>query len=944
VYEIYSYGNSDALFGIFNAVAALVGANGYTGALAITVTAGFITALLAYAFAPDKLNGWKWLAGVVLIYSVLLVPRVNVGIVDKLGNQPVKVVANVPLGLGLLGHFTNVVGNTLTELFETALQVIPGDGALPLELSYQQHGLMFGTRLVKETRSVVFLDPAFRTDLINFVHNCTMFDLADGTVDPKAFATSVDVWTLMGNPNPARFSTLTTNGNVDVQPCPGVYVNLSARMPTAIDRLREHLAYALNVGLDPANAVAAINGEIETAYIKNKLANAGVAAADILRQNALINAIGDTSQIIGQKLNDPAALLLGAARAQSSASTNLWYIASGRMAEQALPLVRNVLEALIYALFPLVLLLVMLTSGRTTGMALKAYAVAFIWIQLWPPIYAIFNYMGILATAKDLAAAADLGGGLRGMALQTAAGIYTNAISNQAVVGNLVVSIPIIAWYALKGLEQVGQAAFSGLAGLQSAIGSAAQQAAAGNMSLGNLAFDQAQLAPNRSSAYMRSSTDATGTSYENITDPRSYRRDNRLGSNVLNIADMQEISAATSESSSRLEASATTKSKQADTALSAALNEVLAHTTSSGTTAASGTMLSVGKTGTSTTQAQTLRQVSQQLASDLGIKDTSVAQSAIEFGLGIGAGSVGDKLRQILPIKLGANGTQMASNQIDAAVRRATSSLESAGISSVDQVVGSYLRSDDFRRLQTSNAESAHRIASDFQKSTTYRESAGTDVRTAQEHRELAQKAETLSRNLSFNNVVEWNRYLHDRGLEGETDRNALIAVVPGFLQSGTFVGDQDGAMWFKPYQGHGPSSVTLPQDKYRQSKSGERSETNMEPNRDFVMQERGANDHRVRAGAPSTGVNKSFEKSLTEKVDRGLTHIESATGSARDQAAAGHIRVGREFDDAKENVPVTQSLGNQQDGRSAKQQLDQKISGKPGSDSGGRHSATVP
>jgi hypothetical protein len=108
-----------------NAVAAVVGANGYTGALAIAVTAGFITALLAYAFAPDRLNGWKWLAGVVLIYTVLLVPRVTVGIVDKLGNQPVKVVANVPLGLGLLGHFTNVVGNTLTELFETAFRVIP---------------------------------------------------------------------------------------------------------------------------------------------------------------------------------------------------------------------------------------------------------------------------------------------------------------------------------------------------------------------------------------------------------------------------------------------------------------------------------------------------------------------------------------------------------------------------------------------------------------------------------------------------------------------------------------------------------------------------------------------------------------------------------------------------------------------------------------------------
>ncbi|MBK8689443.1 MAG: hypothetical protein IPN24_13810 [Betaproteobacteria bacterium] len=67
-----------------------------------------------------------------------------------------------------------------------------------------------------------------------------------------------------------------------------------------------------------------------------------------------------------------------------------------------------------------------------------------------------------------------------------------------------------------------------------------------------------------------------------------------------------------------------------------------------------------------------------------------------------------------------------------------------------------------------------------------------------------------------------------------------------------------------------------------------------------------------------------------MTEKVDRGLTHIESATGSARDQAATGHAQVEREFDDAKANVPVTQNLGNQEDGRSAKQQLDQKISGE--------------
>jgi conjugal transfer mating pair stabilization protein TraG len=604
----------------------------------------------------------------------------------------------------------------------------------------------------------------------------------------------------------------------------------------------------------------------------------------------------------------------------------MWYVASGRMAEEALPLVRNVLEALIYALFPLVLLLVMLTSGRTTGMALKAYAVAFIWIQLWPPIYAIFNYMGILATAKDLAAVGDLGGGLHGMALQTAAGIYTNAISNQAVVGNLVVSIPIIAWYALKGLEQIGQAAFSGLAGLQSAIGSAAQQAAAGNMSLGNLAFDQAQLAPNRTSARMHSFTDATGTSYENTSDPHSYRRENRLGSSALNIADVQELSLATSESSSRLEATATTKTKQADTALSAALNEVLSNTTNHGTSTASAITLSAGKTATSATQAQTLRQVSEQLAQDLGVKDTSVAQSAIEFGLGIGAGSVSDKLKQILPIKLGANGIQMSSNQIDAAVRKATSSLESAGISSIDQVVDNYLKSEEFKQLQTSNAESAHRIESAFQQSTTYRESASSDLRTAQEQRDLTQKAETLSRNLNYNNVVEWNRYLRDQGLEGETDRNTLAAAIPGFLRSGTFVGGGDGEMQFKPYEGHGPTAVAPPSmldPRWMNSKPGE-----LDPDayRADVEQARMANNHRVQSKARPPRVEADAVAQLGERVEQGISRAAAATASGVKKGAAGRNEIAGEFNSARENVPITQNLGNQPNGRSAKQQLDRQ------------------
>ena len=184
MWEIYAYQNADSLFGIFNAAAAIHGSGDYMAAVAAVAFCGFIAALVAYAFAPEKLQGWKWLATVLLVFSVLIVPRVTVGVVDKTGGSAVKVVANVPFGVAFLGSVTSTVGHTLTGLFETAFQVIPGVGALPSELSYEKNGLMFGNRLIRETGGVAFQDPNFRTDLVNFIHNCTMYDLIDGTVDP----------------------------------------------------------------------------------------------------------------------------------------------------------------------------------------------------------------------------------------------------------------------------------------------------------------------------------------------------------------------------------------------------------------------------------------------------------------------------------------------------------------------------------------------------------------------------------------------------------------------------------------------------------------------------------------------------------------------------------------------------------------------------------------
>jgi len=682
VWEIFAYQNADSLFGVFNAAAAIHASGDYAAAVAAVAFCGFVAALIAYAFAPEKLQGWKWLGTVVLVFSVLIVPKVTIGIVDKTGGSAVKVVDNVPFGVAVLGSLTSTIGHTLTGLFETAFQVIPGAGALPAELSYQQNGLMFGNRLIRETGNVVFQDPAFRTDLINFIHNCATYDLIDGTLDPATFSASDDVWPLMASPNPARFSTLTAaGGSVGVDTCPNVYQSLNGRLPAQITRIQGRLAFQLNPTLPGAAAAAAIAGQIQQAYLKNSLATAAATAADLIRQNAMLNAIEDTSKIVGQKVNDPAAMVLAVGRAQAVAQQNATWLNYGKVAEQALPVFRNVVEAVTYAMFPLFVLLLLLTSGRETMLAFKGYAAVLIWIQLWPPLYAILNYMASIYAAYDLAAAADLGTGTKALALQTASTIYSRAISGEAVVGYLAISIPFIAWAALKRMENFGTALVGGLSGLQAIISGGTSAATVGNVSMGNVGMDQMQLAPNRTSAFM--------SSWQNDLSGNTFSSNALTGRTAVSLLRNQGF-ASRMVSMRVSEQDVTQASRQADAARGEAIaanterSAALAETFTQGLAKLRSSRHSSGTASSSFEQmGETLNrldQISKNVADSTGLTQSQVAQ--IAFGA---AGRLGFN-SPVAGLELQARGGKSYSTGLSANEQKVVSNLSQDQIAEFKQ------------------------------------------------------------------------------------------------------------------------------------------------------------------------------------------------------------------------------------------------------------------
>jgi conjugal transfer mating pair stabilization protein TraG len=729
MWEIYAYQNADSLFGIFNAAAAIHGSGDYMAAVAAVAFCGFIAALVAYAFAPEKLQGWKWLATVLLVFSVLIVPRVTVGVVDKTGGSAVKVVANVPFGVAFLGSVTSTVGHTLTGLFETAFQVIPGVGALPSELSYEKNGLMFGNRLIRETGGVAFQDPNFRTDLVNFIHNCTMYDLIDGTVDPGTFSSSDDVWALMASPNPARFTTLTSaGGSITVDTCPNAYTNLNGRLPAQLTRIQGKLALQLNPTLPAAAANAAIAGQIQQAYLKNSIATAAATAADLIRQNAVLNAINDTSNIIGQKVNDPAAMVLAVGRAQSVAQQNAAWLNAGKIAEQALPVFRNVIEAITYALFPLLVLLMLLTSGRETMLAFKGYAAVLIWIQLWPPLYAVLNYMASIYAAYDLAAAADLGSGAKALSLHTASTIYSRAISGEAVVGYLAISIPFIAWAALKRMETFGTALVGGLSGLQSMVAGATAGAAAGNLSMGNVSMDQIRLAPNRTSAFMSNwQNDISGNSFSsNMLTGRtavSLLRNQGYASRVVSM----RVSEQDVQDASRQVDAARTEAVAASTERSAVLSEAF----SKGLAKLKSSRSSTGSTSSSFEQlGQTidrLDQISRSVSESTGLTQSQVARIA----LGV-TGHAGFNAR-FVGAQLNASADKTYLSGLSADERKVLGALTSEQASEFKQFGDRVSRDSSVASLVATDAREARELSSRI---------ATTTARSARADASLADRA----------------------------------------------------------------------------------------------------------------------------------------------------------------------------------------------------------
>ena len=480
MYEIHTIGGGMYLVDILNAIAAIVSGSAFAAMAAMVVPASVLFLAYKQAFGGSIAETFKWMFVFTTLYCGLMAPTARVNVIDKLNPAMPGVVDNVPFGLAWLASAVSTTGTALTELTEALF-------ALPDDQKYHKTGFVFGDRLEEIATGVEITDTVFAANVGAYIRGCVFPAIQMGRLDPDAFKTATDLWaTMTANPSPARMFELRTRnkaGTIDrkLVTCAAGAPILNARWAGEIDDAAS--IFGLRVFPEASSRPAAKTALLSAIPAVNSyLIGVSRSAADILRQQMLINAAGRAVEdYVAGSGNAAAMTAYTDARAELQASES--YRTIGVAARKWVPMLRIVYEALYYGAFPLAFLVMLTPWGLPV---FKNYFLGFVWLQSWGPLYAVLHRIMMGVAAERMGAMATMPDGSHGVSIVAQAGVKAIAADVADMAGYLSMSIPFIAFGIARGAQALGVTATSTLHIGQEAASEAAREATTGNISLGN--------------------------------------------------------------------------------------------------------------------------------------------------------------------------------------------------------------------------------------------------------------------------------------------------------------------------------------------------------------------------------------------------------------------------------------------------------------------------
>ena len=478
--EIFTVGGGDYLVNVFQAVAAWTGNGGYKSLLQVVMVMGLALSAITLAFNQDWRAWINWFLGATLIYSCLMVPRLDVHVTDRLNPSLAPAnVSNVPLGLALMASFTSQVGDYLTGSAEVVF-------GLPGDLNYSRNGMIYGARLYDATRSLRISDPEFAANLDEHFRQCVFYDVLLGRYSMKQLADTNDIWATIAPGSQARAQRFLTrdpaSGQVtaNIVTCREAYDSLNAGWAGLVDDMGTVFGRQLYPNQTGALAKAKLFADLPVAY--QYLSGVSANATEIFKQTLTINAMSQAMHAMAGGSGAGNVDVYAQTRADIQTERTYSSIASNAM--KWVPLLNVVLTVLFYALFPVLFPLFLLP--KTGPVALKGYITGFFYLAAWGPLFVILHMMLMYKGAADMTAVA----GGNGLSLASFTGMADVNNDIGILAGYLIASVPFLAGGVAKGAMAISHNATSYLNPSQNAAEEAAREASTGNVALGNTSFE----------------------------------------------------------------------------------------------------------------------------------------------------------------------------------------------------------------------------------------------------------------------------------------------------------------------------------------------------------------------------------------------------------------------------------------------------------------------
>ena len=469
VMDYYAYWNGGQIRDLFEALVSICSGSSYEGLLKTAVLAGFLVTLTGALLKWQGLASKVYLFAAVLFYSVMLVPKVDVAIHDE-RSADVYVVSNVPFGVGFFASATSKIGHFLTESFETAF-------SLPDAERFSKFGLVYPQRALNSLLAAGPVTPEGRALTDRVIADCIGPELLDHPDKAAELSHSGDIWATIsadGWINPAR-SSVSSDGTV--QRCDQALQSLDQYLNTVeLDFLSKRLGTVLvPERIDPADVIRRTLPQSEALLL-----GMSRSLEQSLKHSVMLTALPRGMASIAAQAGAPLDLAAKYSASQANLTSEINYRTLARLAEHSLPKIRNCVEFIVIAAFPLMLLL-MVAAGSAAGAVFRSFFVLLIWFQLWAPLLSVANYLMISVDANPMnRIAAEFGG-----STLLAAGII-----RQAIAGSIMLLIPVIAFALAKGSDMAFVSMATGLmAPAQGASSGAAAQTAAGNFNAGNVSM-----------------------------------------------------------------------------------------------------------------------------------------------------------------------------------------------------------------------------------------------------------------------------------------------------------------------------------------------------------------------------------------------------------------------------------------------------------------------